>query len=51
MVSEIEKIQERYNKYINGNEIDEILRNGANKTRLYAKAKYEAVKNKIGFYN
>ncbi len=51
VVSEIEKIQERYNKYINGNEIDEILRNGANKTRLYAKAKYEAVKNKIGFYN
>ena len=51
VVSEIEKIQERYNKYLNGNEIDEILRNGANKTRLYAKAKYEAVKNKIGFYN
>lgn len=51
VVSEIEKIQERYNKYINGNEIDEILKAGANKTRLYAKAKYEAVKNKIGFYN
>lgn len=51
VVNEIEKIQERYNKYINGNEIDEILRNGANKTRMYAKAKYEAVKNKIGFYN
>lgn len=51
VVSEIEKIQARYNDYINGDEIDEILRNGANKTRMYAKAKYEAVKNKIGFYN
>lgn len=51
VVSEIENIQERYNKYFNGNEIDEILKNGANKTRLFAKAKYEAVKNKIGFYN
>lgn len=51
VVSEIEKIQARYNDYINGSEIDEILRDGANKTRMYAKAKYEAVKNKIGFYN
>lgn len=51
VVGEIEKIQEKYNKYINGSEIDEILKNGANKTRMYAKAKYEAVKNKIGFYN
>lgn len=51
VVSEIEKIQKRYNKYINGSEIDEILKDGANKTRMYAKAKYEAVKNKIGFYN
>lgn len=51
VVSEIEKIQVRYNNYINGDEIDEILRDGANKTRMYAKAKYEAVKNKIGFYN
>lgn len=51
VVGEIEKIQEKYNKYINGSEIDEILKDGANKTRIYAKAKYEAVKNKIGFYN
>lgn len=50
VVFEIEKIQERYNNYINGNEIDEILKNGRDKTRMYAKAKYEAVKNKIGFY-
>lgn len=51
VVREIELIQERYNKYVNGNEIDEILKDGANKTRMYAKAKYEAVKNKIGFYS
>lgn len=51
VVSEIEKIQSRYNEYLNGNLIDEILRKGAEKTRIYAKAKYEAVKNKIGFYN
>lgn len=51
VVREIEKIQEKYNIYINGSEIDEILKDGANKTRMYAKAKYEAVKNKIGFYN
>lgn len=51
VASEVEKVQEKYNKYINGNEIDEILKAGAEKTRMYAKAKYEAVKNKIGFYN
>lgn len=51
VVSEIEKIQEKYNRYINGNEIDEILKAGADKTRMYAKAKYEAVKEKVGFYN
>lgn len=51
VVGEIEKIQEKYNKYTNGSEIDEILKDGANKTRIYAKAKYEVVKNKIGFYN
>ena len=50
VVNEIEKIQERYNKYINGKEIDEILKDGAQKTKVYAKAKYEAVKRKIGFY-
>lgn len=51
VVSEIEEIQKRYNKYVNGSEIDKILKDGANKTRMYAKAKYEAVKQKVGFYN
>lgn len=51
VVSEIEKIQEKYNYYMNDNYIDEILKDGVNKARIYSKAKYEAVKNKIGFYN
>lgn len=50
VVSEIEKIQNKYYEYLNGDEIDEILKKGADKTRMYAKAKYEAVKNKVGFY-
>ena len=51
VVNEIEKIQLKYNVYLNSDKIDEILRKGAEKTRVYAKAKYDAVKNKIGFYN
>ena len=51
VVSEIEKIQLKYNEYLNSDKIDDILRKGAEKTRVYAKAKYDAVKNKIGFYN
>ena len=51
VVELITNIQEKYNKYINGNEIDKILKDGAEKTRKEAKAKYELVKEKIGFYN
>jgi len=51
VVSEIEKIQAKYNEYINSDIIDKILENGKEKTRIYAKAKYDAVKNKLGFYN
>lgn len=50
VVSEIEKVQNKYNEYIKGTEIDEILKEGKEKTRMYAKAKYDAVKQKIGFY-
>ena len=50
VVSELEKIQIKYNEYINGTEIDQILKEGREKTRMYAKAKYDAVKRKIGFY-
>lgn len=51
VVDEIAKVQEKYNEYINSDIIDKILEDGKNKSRVFAKAKYEAVKNKIGFYN
>lgn len=50
VVEEISKIQDRYNEYINSDIIDKILYEGKQKSILYAKTKYEAVKNKIGFY-
>ena len=51
VVEEISKIQNRYNEYINSDIIDIILEEGKKKTRIYAEAKLNAVKNKIGFYN
>ncbi len=51
VVNEIEKIQKKYYEYLNSGIIDEILKEGINKARIYAKSKYDAVKNKIGFYN
>ena len=50
VVNEISKIQDKYYEYLNSDIIDKILNEGKEKTRIYAKAKYEAVKNKIGFY-
>ena len=50
LISEISNIQDKYNKYINSDIIDKILENGKNKTKIFAKAKYEAVKEKLGFY-
>lgn len=51
VVEHIAKIQEKYNEYLNSDIIDVILEEGKKKTKIYAKAKYDAVKNKIGFYN
>ena len=51
VIEEISKIQKRYNEYINSDIIDIILEEGKKKTRMYAEAKLNAVKNKIGFYN
>lgn len=51
VVEHVAKIQEKYNEYLNSDIIDVILEEGAKKTRVFAKAKYDAVKNKIGFYN
>ena len=51
VVEHISKIQEKYNEILNSDIIDIILEEGAKKTRVFAKSKYDAVKNKIGFYN
>ena len=50
VVKELEIIQNKYNEYMNSDYIDKILEDGINKTRIYAKAKLDAVKRKIGFY-
>ena len=51
VIEEISKIQEKYNEYINSDIIDIILEEGKKKTRIFAEAKLNDVKNKIGFYN
>ena len=48
VVSETQKIQDRYNELINSNVLDEILTKGAEKARKIAKDKYEAMKQRIG---
>lgn len=50
VIEELSKIREKYFEYLNSDIIDKILEEGRQKSRMYAKAKYEAVKNKIGFY-
>lgn len=48
VISEITKIQERYNELISSKELDEILDKGKEASRRIAKEKYELMKNKIG---
>ena len=43
-------IQSKYNKLVDSEEVDEILRNGANKVRVLAKEKFEIMKKEIGLY-
>lgn len=50
VVAEIEKIQEKYNSYLNSGIVEKVLEEGKEKSRMYAKAKYEAAKRKVGFY-
>lgn len=50
VIDKITLIQAKYNEYLNSGIIDEILANGAEKTRKIAKAKYELLKERIGFY-
>ena len=44
----IGKIQERYHELINSTELDDILNEGAKKTKELAKVKYEMMRDKMG---
>lgn len=50
VVNTITDIQNKYNELINSSKLDDILRQGAEKTRKIAKEKLEEVKTKMGFY-
>ena len=50
VVSELSKIQEKYNELINSNEIEKILESGKEKTNEIAKKKYEEVRNLVGLH-
>jgi len=45
---EVMKIQEKYNQYLNSDEIDKILDEGKEKLISLTKAKYQEMRNKIG---
>lgn len=50
VVDKITGLQERYNEFLTNGMVDDVLRKGAEKTREIAKAKYELVKERLGFY-
>lgn len=50
VVDEISKIQEKYEYFINSNEIDKILDEGAKKTIELAEKKYLTAKNNMGLH-
>ena len=47
VVAELKHIQDKYNYYLNSEELDNILKEGALKTREIARLKYEEVKNLV----
>ena len=51
VIDELSRIKKRYYEYLNSDLIDIILEEGKKKTRVMAKAKVDAVKRKIGFYD
>lgn len=51
VVDKISNIQKKYNEIINSTKLDEILKNGKEKTREIARRKVKEVKDKIGFYD
>ena len=50
VVNTLLPIQEKYNKLINSNILEEILEDGKNKTSILAKEKYEELKNIVGLH-
>ena len=48
VVSELSKIQTKYNEIMSSNLVDDVLENGKNKTIEIAKTKYEIVREKLG---
>ena len=46
----LERIQSRYRELVDSEELDEILRNGANEVNMLAKNKFELMKKSIGLY-
>ena len=50
VVSEITKIQEKYYKLIDSEELDKILENGAEKVRKIARDKFMLMKKNMGLY-
>lgn len=51
VIDELSRIKKRYYEYLNSDLIDIILEEGKKKTRVMAKAKVDAVKRKMGFYD
>ena len=46
--TEVEKIQERYNYYINTKELDELLDKGRERAKIYAQRKLKKIYHKLG---
>ena len=46
--AEVEKIQERYNYYINTKELDELLDKGRERAKIYAQRKLKKIYHKLG---
>lgn len=48
VVNELIKIQDKYNQFLNSEQLDIILKKGSEETRKIAKIKYEEMKHKVG---
>lgn len=50
VVEKMSEVQGRYQEFLTSGLVDEVLAKGAERTREIAKAKYELVKERLGFY-